>query len=178
MCYIRNYNKSWNWYHFTRLQPEKLLFSLPVASSTTICFMQPAKISMRCFSLSTSFTGSGIHATVHKPQMLYCVVWCTVALFWLKIRSLTLQTFAAVPCCSWRSAIPFSPWSLVVFINTFKNYPEFFYIFSAGKFINTLLATWLLSFYLIIIKLWSYSIDPIFWNYRYLIHISGFHVTN
>ena len=51
----------------------------------------------RRFKLSTSFTGSGIHATVHNPKCSSWIVWCMVALFfWLKIRSLTLQTFASV----------------------------------------------------------------------------------
>ena len=27
MCYIRHYNKSSNWYHFTRLQTQKLSFA-------------------------------------------------------------------------------------------------------------------------------------------------------
>ena len=86
-----------NLYHFTPLQTQKLLSRAPVASSTTVCCMQPAKTSIRrCFSLSTSFIGSGIQAIVHSPNCLSCVVWCVVALFWLKIKSLTLQIFAAV----------------------------------------------------------------------------------
>jgi len=32
MWYIRHYNKFSNWYHFTRLQTQKLLFCSPVAS--------------------------------------------------------------------------------------------------------------------------------------------------
>jgi len=30
----------------------------------------------RCFSLSTSFTGSGIHATVRNLKCFSCVLWC------------------------------------------------------------------------------------------------------
>jgi len=134
MCYIRHYNKFWKWYHFTRLQTQKLLFRSPGASSTTVCCTQPSNTSIRrCFSLSISFTGSGIHATVHNPKCFSCVVWCMVALFWLKIRSLTLQIIRCCTSCSWRSAIPFSSRSVVVFINTFKNYPELFLYFFLRK---------------------------------------------
>jgi len=139
MRYIRHYNNSSNWYHFTRLQTQKLIFRSPVALSTTVCCMQAiAKTSItRCFSLTTSFTGSGIHATVYSPKCFRCVVRCMIALFWLKIN-INIADIHCCTSCSWRSAVPFSSWSVVVFINTFKNYPELFYLFSAGNSFNTL----------------------------------------
>ena len=62
----------------------------------TVCCTQPAKtLIRRCFSLSTPFTSYGIHAAVYSLKCFRGVVWCMVALFWPKIRSITLLTFAA-----------------------------------------------------------------------------------
>jgi len=162
MCYIRHYNKFSNWYYFTRLQTQEVLFRSPVASSTTVCCTQPTKTSItRCFSLSTSFTGFGIHANVLNPKCFSCVVWCS-SFLGKKINCY----IADIRCCtsfSLRSAIQFSSWSVVVFINTFKNYPKLFLHFFCEKLMNTLLPPWLLNFYLIFIKIRSYSLNPISW---------------
>ena len=105
--------------------------------------LQPNKTSIgRCFSLSTSFTGSGIHAAVHSPKCFSCIVWCMIALFWLKIRLLALQTFAAVRaflCVPlYHSCLDPSQFSLAL---SFKNYPELFLHFFCEKFMSILLPT-------------------------------------
>jgi len=148
MCYIRHYNKFSNWYHFTRLQTQEVLFRSPVASSTTVCWTQPAKTSItRCFSLSTSFTGSGIHATVHSPKCFSCVVLCMIALCWLKIMSLTLQTFAAVRaflCVPlYRSRLDLSQFSLI----RLKIIQNCFYIFFQREIHDHSLASVTLKFF-------------------------------
>ena len=80
-------------------RPRKFFFVRhTVASSTTVCCTQPTKTSItRCFSLSTSFTGSGIHATVLNPKCFSCVVWCMIALFWLKNNVVNI---ADIRCCT------------------------------------------------------------------------------
>ena len=99
-----------NWYHFTRLQIQKLLFLSPVASSKTVCSSQPAKTSvMRCFSLSKSFTDSGIHATVHSPKcfiFLRCLVYGSS--FQAENKVVNVADIGCCMSCSWHSAIPVS----------------------------------------------------------------------
>jgi len=100
MCYISHYNESSNWYHFYTATDPETSFSfarylidndnglLHAANQTSI---------RRCFSLSTSFTGSGIHATVHNPKCFSCVVWCTVALFLAENKVVNI---ADIRCCT------------------------------------------------------------------------------
>ena len=120
---------------FTPLQTQKLLFRSRVASSTMDCCMQPAKTSIRrCFSLSTSFIVSGIHATAYStPNALVALFGVYDSSFWLQIRSLTLQIFAAVRAVLgvplYRSRLDPLDFSLI----PLKIIQNCFYIFSVGN---------------------------------------------
>jgi len=95
------------------------------------------------FSFASRLIDNGMQASPHRsPALVYtllftasrftcsCAVWCMycIAVFWLKMRSLTLQTFAAVKAVLGLLAFSYTVLLIcrIVFINTFKNYPELF----------------------------------------------------
>ena len=112
---------------------------------------------------STSFTGAAVvYTLLYQPQMLqlHCLAYHSSFL-----AKNNVVNVADIRCSTSFFAFryTFSSWSVVVFINTFKNYPELFLHFFYEKSMNTLLPTWLLHFYLIFIKIRSYSLNSISW---------------
>jgi len=163
MCYIRHCNKPSSWSHFTRLQSRNYPFSyatrlidngllhagLPRLRSGT------ASVYPHC-SLALVYT-----LLYAAPYSLLASFGVWAALSWLRIRSLTLQTFCCCMSCSWSSAILF-PWSIQFSLIRLKIIHYCCYIFFER---NSLTLSWLRNFYLpvIFIKIRSYSLNPISW---------------
>ena len=101
MCYIRHYKQILKLISFCTATDPGSSFSfasLLVDNSLLHAASQDFDQALLQFIHIVHRCCSGIHYTRYCTNLkcFSCIVWCTIALFWLKIMSLTLQTFAAV----------------------------------------------------------------------------------